>query len=97
MTRRELPPITKDNIAVLISQIATGLSTTAELVQSLSTETRDNTISLATIRSELSTVTNDVKDLSRILREGNGSRPVLTRVALLEHDVSSLHEDIENL
>ena len=97
MTQNELPPITNDNIAILINQIATGLSTTAELVQSLSTETRDNTISLATVRTELTTVTTDVKDLSRILKEGNGTRPVLTRVALLEHDIASLHEEVEDL
>jgi chromosome segregation ATPase len=97
MTQNELPPITNDNIAILINQIATGLSTTAELVQSLSTETRDNTISLATVRIELATVTSDVKDLSRILKEGNGTRPVLTRVALLEHDIASLHNEVEDL
>lgn len=97
MTQNELPPITNDNIAILINQIATGLSTTAELVQSLSTETRDNTISLATVRTELTTVTTDVRDLSRILKEGNGTRPVLTRVALLEHDIASLHEEVEDL
>lgn len=93
----ELPQITNDNLAILINQIATGLSTTAELVQNISAETRDNTISLATVRSELSTVIGDVKDLSRILKEGNGSQPVLTRIALLEHDISQFHEEIESL
>lgn len=95
--QNELPPITNDNIAILINQIATGLATTAELVQNLSTETRDNTISLATVRSELANVIDDVKDLSRILKEGNGSRPVLTRIALLEHDISQFHDEIESI
>lgn len=93
----ELPQINNDSLAILINQITTGLSTTAELVQNLSTETRDNTISLATVRAELSTVIGDVKDLSRILKEGNGSKPVLTRIALLEHDISQFHNEIESL
>lgn len=73
-----------DPHSFLINQIANGLSTTTELIQGLSSELRDNTISLATLRAELTGVTDDVNNLTKILKDGNGSQPVLSRIAVLE-------------
>lgn len=81
----------------LISQIANGLATTTELVQGLSSEIRDNTISLATLRAELTGVTQDVTDLSRILKDGNGTQPVLSRVAVLEKSSSQAEASLAAL
>ena len=68
----------------LMRQIANGLSTTTELIQSLSSEIRGTSVELATIKADLINVTEDVRSLNKILKEGNGTAPVLTRVALLE-------------
>ena len=73
-----------ENHNFLIRQIANGLSTTTELIQSLSTEIRDNSIELDTIKADLTNVTEDVRGLSKTLREGNGAAPVLSRIAVLE-------------
>jgi methyl-accepting chemotaxis protein len=77
---------------LLITQIANGLSTTTELIQNLSTELKDNTIELATIKADLTNVTEDVKSLSRILKEGNGTAPVLSRIAILETKAQKIEE-----
>lgn len=81
----------------LISQIANGLATTTELVQGLSSEIRDNTISLATLRAELTGVTQDVANLSSILKDGNGSHPVLSRLAILEKSTTQLETSLATL
>ena len=75
----------------LINQIASGLSTTTELIQSLSAELRDTSVELAIIKTDLSNVTQDVKALSIILREGNGTAPVLSRIAILETTTAQLN------
>jgi phage shock protein A len=76
-----LPP---ENQNFLIKQIASGLATTTDLIQSLSAEIRDNSIELATIKADLTNVTESTRSLSKILKEGNGTAPVLSRIAVLE-------------
>lgn len=79
----------------LINQIANGLANTTDLIKGLSAEIKDNTISLATLRTELKAVTKNVEDLSRILKDGNGTAPLITRVSLLENNVGEIKENLE--
>jgi hypothetical protein len=81
----------------LINQIASGLATTTELIQSLSSEIRDNAVELAIIKTDLTNVTKDVRTLSKILREGNGTAPVLSRIAVLETTATQLSTSLASL
>jgi len=78
-------------------QIASGLATTTELIQSLSSEIKDNTVELAIIKADLTNVTEDVKTLSKILREGNGAAPVLSRIAILETTITQLNTTLTSI
>lgn len=85
------------NQSFLINQIASGLATTTELIQSLSTEIKDNAIELAIIKADLTNVTGDVRTLSKILREGNGTAPVLSRIAVLETSAAQMATSLTSM
>ena len=80
---------------LIFKQIASGLATTTELIQSLSAEIRDNSVELATIKADLTNVTSDAKSLSKVLTEGNGTAPVLSRISVLETTIKNV-EDSRN-
>ena len=86
-----------ENQNFLIKQIASGLATTTELIQSLSTEIRDNSIELATIKADLTNVTENTRSLSKILKEGNGTAPVLSRIAVLEINSKRIEDTLEEI
>jgi hypothetical protein len=90
----ESPNQTEINQNFLINQVASGLATTTELIQSLSSEIKDNTIELAIMKADLANVTKDVRTLSKILREGDGTAPVLSRIAVLESTSTQLSTSI---
>lgn len=73
-----------ENHNFLIKQIANGLATTTDLIQSLSADIRHNSIELATIKADLTNVTKSTRSLDKILKEGDGTPPVLSRIAILE-------------
>lgn len=68
----------------LVKQIAIGLETTTRLIQSLSSDVRENTKNITTIQVEIKNLIEDVRGLSKILKDGNGVAPVLSRLAVLE-------------
>jgi phage shock protein A len=94
-----LPPesLPQENQNFLIKQIASGLATTTDLIQSLSAEIRDNSIELATIKADLTNVTENTRSLSRILKEGNGTAPVLSRIAVLEITSKRVEETLDGV
>ena len=81
----------------LINQIASGLATTTELIQSLSSEIKENAIDVAIMKADLTNLNGDVRSLSKILKEGNGTAPVLSRIAVLESSSKQIGETISNL
>ena len=81
----------------LINQIASGLATTTELIQSLSSEIKENAIDVAIMKSDLTNLNGDVRSLSKILKEGNGTAPVLSRIAVLENSSKQLVETLNGL
>jgi len=90
------PHESSQNSNILISQIASSLALTNELLQNLSTEIREHTVELATMKADLANVTDDVNNLSKILKEGNGTAPVLSRIAVLETTSDRLEDGLDN-
>ena len=67
-----------------------SIKTTTSLIQSLNKDLKDNEISLATLKTRLDGVDDGLRNLTKLVRDGNGSNSIITRLALLEDDVSDL-------
>ncbi len=65
-------------------------SAMARLVQSLIGEVRENSVALATFSSELRTVRDNVTSLTRIVKDGDNSEPLITKVALIEKSLEEI-------
>jgi len=76
----------------LIEEFIKDLESTAEQVQTLLEEIRDSKINFAAINTELKFLVDNVKELSSIVRDGDGSGSVLTRLALIERSIEDLKE-----
>ncbi len=70
---------------MLLEGLTESIRNTASVVQSLSNEIRDNSVTMATFRVEISHLRTQVDELSRILRTDNGRPSIVTRVNTLEN------------
>lgn len=87
-------PSSKMNSYELAEDLAKSLEATTSLMQSLLGEIRDNATSLAVLKERLESLAGIVKNLSHIVRDGNGKRSLVTRFALMEKDLENLDENI---
>ena len=74
----------------LIAELLKSMQHTTSLIQTLMTEFKDNAIVLATLESKLESLNENARTLSKIVRDDNGNKSVLTRIALLENDLNDL-------
>lgn len=81
--------------AQLIEKFIKDLDATSDQIQKLLDTVRVSELDFAAIKTELRILCENVKDISRILRGGDGSASIVTKVALLEQKVKELEEDLE--
>ncbi len=65
-------------------EVASGLRATSNLIETLLREVRDNTVSVAALRAELSGLRENLHVISKLVRDGDG-QTLMTRLSLLEH------------
>jgi hypothetical protein len=75
---------------ILIEEFIKDLESTAEQVQKLLEDIRDSKIDFVAIKTELKFLVVNVKELSSIIRDGDGSGSVLTRLALIERSIDDI-------
>ncbi|KKN66641.1 hypothetical protein LCGC14_0469760 [marine sediment metagenome] len=80
---------------ILIEEFIKDLESTALQVQKLLEDIRDSKIDFVAIKTELKFLVDNVKELSSIIRDGNGSGSVLTRLALIERSIEDIKHYIE--
>lgn len=80
----------KENEA-LVEELLKSIQSTTSLIQSLMAEIKGNEKALTTLEVKLESLTESAKILSKIVRDDNGSKSILTRVALLENDLNDLY------
>ena len=85
-----MPPNHRD----LADDLAQSLKTTTTLMDSLLGEIRDNATSLAVLKEKMDILGENVQYLSNIVRNGNGQKSILTRLALIEHAMIEIKEHI---
>lgn len=93
------PPSSRMNNgdAQLIEKFIKDLDATSDQIQKLLDTVRLSELDFAAIKTELRILCENVKDLSRILRGGDGSVSIVTQVALLEQRIKELEEDVKDL
>jgi len=94
MPQGENKPVNAEQ--VIIAEFIKDLENTANQVQQLLTEIRDSKVDFATVRTELKFVVDNVKQLSHIVRDGDGSGSVLTRLALIEQSLLEIREEVKD-
>jgi regulator of replication initiation timing len=80
----------KENDA-LVEELLKSIQSTTSLIQSLMSEIKGNEKALTTLEVKLESLTESAKILSKIVRDDNGTKSILTRVALLENDLNDLY------
>ena len=75
-----------------IQEVALHLET---LLEALVDTSRSTELHLDRLASEYMAHKEDLKRLTKVVIDGNGQPPILTRLALLEQQVSNTDEEIE--
>jgi len=81
----------------VVEDLAKSLETTTALMQTLLTEIQDNAATLAVLREKFDTLGEKVQSLSRLVRDDNGERSIITRLVLIEKSLEDIDEDISEL
>lgn len=81
--------------SLMLQQLISGLEATHNLANSLLAEIRESESDFAVFKTELGTLHDNVKSLSRIVREGNGDMSLLTKIALIEQKIEGIDSWIE--
>jgi len=74
-------------LRVLIQEISTRL----EALQTLGTQVQETALSMAKVEVQINDLHDDMTKLSNIIRDGNGQKPLLTRVTELEGTVATFN------
>ena len=75
---------------ILLARLAEGLDSTAKMTQALLSDLRESEADFAAVKAELNILKENVKGLSSIVREGDGTSSILTRVALIEQSIETI-------
>lgn len=78
-----------------IEEFIKDLEATSEQVQKLLETVRSSELDFAAIKTELRILCENVKDISSLLRDGDGKVSLVTRIVLLEQKLHNLERDME--
>lgn len=78
-----------------VEEFIKDLEATSDQVQKLLDEVRESEVDFAAIKTELRILCERVKELSAIIRDGEGGISLLTRLALLEQKFTQLEKILE--
>ena len=84
--------VSQQNSNFIYEELRDSIRTTASLIQNLMTEIKNNEVSTATLETRLEAIDQNVQMLTRIVRDGNGTKSVITRLALIEDAVKDLFD-----
>lgn len=74
----------------LVEELSKNLQKTTELTHTLLEEIRANSTSLAAVEVKLAILTENLNSIHKLIVQGNGQPPILTRIALTEQSVENV-------
>jgi TolA-binding protein len=78
-----------ENSAFLYEELKTSIRETMTLIQALGKDNTEQQVEMATLETKLNSLAEDVEQLSHLIRDGNGSKSILTRLALIEAELTN--------
>lgn len=81
---------------LMLKHLMEGMVNTGAMTDLLLKTVQDTTINLATLKTELSILRDNVKSISSIVQEGNGNVSILTKIALVEQKLDSIDKYIKD-
>ena len=86
----------KNAADIMFQKLSESLESTSKLTQLLLSEIRESEGEFAVVKTELSILRDNFKELSSIIREGNGAVSVITRIALIEQKLETINKWIDS-
>jgi hypothetical protein len=89
-----------DNIQVdtqVVEQLAAVADTLAGLLEQVSQKHENQSKDMDYFREDLSLVRDSIRHIAKVLLEGNGEKPLISRVAVLEEKAANLEEQFDKL
>jgi predicted RNase H-like nuclease (RuvC/YqgF family) len=83
-----------DDTADMITQFSEDLSV---ILETFIEETQDAKIIISRMETEIGRLKEDIGLLNRTIRDGNGQKPMLTRITILEERIREVKEGIEEI
>jgi len=80
----------------ILEQFIQSIQATSALIQHLSDQIKSNDVSLESLRGELTSIKENLEAISRIVRDGNGDKPLISRIDILEQNLQNIQHWIEN-
>lgn len=84
----------EDDTADMITQFSEDLSV---ILETFIEETQDAKIIISRMETEIGRLKEDIGLLNRTIRDGNGQKPMLTRITILEERIREVKEGIEEI
>ena len=78
----------------LVEEFSEDLSV---ILQTFIEETQDAKVVIARIETEMNRLKEDIGGLNKIIRDGNGRPPLITRIAVLEERIGEIKAHIESI
>ncbi len=69
----------------------------AYILQTFIDETQDAKVVISRIETEIIRLKEDINGLNKLIRDGNGQPPMITRIAVLEEKIAEIKEKIESV
>lgn len=85
-----------ENNNQLAGDLAKSLQATTSLVQTLLGELRENAANMAVLKEKLDGIEEKVRYLSYVVRDGNGEKSIITRLALVEQELEDINEALND-
>jgi nitrogen regulatory protein PII-like uncharacterized protein len=84
-----------DASRILAEQFAKGLESTSKLLHELQTDVHSGAVAMKGVTTEVSALRDDVKSLSKILRDESSDRSLIGRLLSAEKNIESVKEWID--
>lgn len=85
-----------DTSEILLARLADDLDSTAKMTQELLSDLREGEVDFAVMKTELNILKDNVQKLSSLIKEGDGTISIITKVAIIEQDIKNINKWIDN-
>lgn len=92
--------MSNDNIQVdeeVVQQLTNVADTMAKMLDTVMERHTNQSKDMDYFREDLAVVRDSIKHIAKVLHEGNGEKPLISRVAVLEKGMSVLEDDVARM